>query len=365
MDLEIDFGDGEVYEAKVQRDLENEPEYLEHLAHIPIKTGRTVYKSVTIWEISDSSSNQPYIIEFFKWRKDPEAKVGLVEDEKNKFRCEKDEISALLSGLANIEEFGDLDSDDYAIIKKESPPGESLGRIFDILEDLEDSEEVAVEIINQLSEIFEQKEDEGIEDNILDSDALEAESFLAHSRLKSKLDEFSQLIDEEEREQEYQDFLEQNSWLFGSNYVGKVNFRSITYAEEVDFCLKSVDGYFDVIEIKRPQHKVLKKDESHDNFYPSDRLSKAIRQTQNYIHQIEAEQSNILRRTDLEMLKPRGIIVIGNEIDEDKREDLRIINSHLNRIEVLTYSDLRSVGERLIENYNDKQELNEINIGDS
>jgi len=49
------------------------------------------------------------------------------------------------------------------------------------------------------------------------------------------------------------------------------------------------------------------------------------------------------------MLKPRGYIVIGNSLSEEKKEYLRTHNSFMNRIRVLTYSDLIGIAERTIE----------------
>jgi len=95
-------------------------------------------------------------------------------------------------------------------------------------------------------------------------------------------------------------------------------------------------------------------DRSHDNYRPSADLSEAVSQVENYINEIEASRDGILRRDGLDMLKPRGTVVIGADLNSDEREGLRVYNSFLNRIDVVTYSELARKGERLVEAYQTK-----------
>lgn len=137
--------------------------------------------------------------------------------------------------------------------------------------------------------------------------------------------------------------------MFGSRYIRDSEKRELTRNSEVDFCLEAASGYYDIFEIKRPKHNVLIEDPSHNGYKPSAKLSEATSQIETYIKEIEEERSDILRHEKIDMLKPRGYIVIGNSLSEEKKEYLRTHNSFMNRIRVLTYSDLIGIAERTIE----------------
>ena len=50
--------------------------------------------------------------------------------------------------------------------------------------------------------------------------------------------------------------------------------------------MESVDGYLDLIELKRPKHELLKYDLSHKCYYPHSDLSQVIGQSLFYLQKL-------------------------------------------------------------------------------
>ncbi|WP_147441265.1 Shedu immune nuclease family protein, partial [Halorubrum sp. Atlit-26R] len=202
-------------------------------------------------------------------------------------------------------------------------------------------------------------------DEVVEKEAIKAEYAIKHARTRNKLEEYKELVEQEEREQKYQKFLENNPWLFGHEYVQRLDIRELTRGDEVDFCMESVDGYYDIIEIKTPSKTVLVEDSSHDTHKASSELSGAIAQVEDYIHSIEMNEAQINLEDGIHMLKPRGIIVIGDGLSDKKRNSLRILNSHLNGITVYTFSDLTEFGTRMVRRYEGDAEIPTKSITDN
>ncbi|WP_458190935.1 Shedu immune nuclease family protein [Haladaptatus sp. NG-WS-4] len=352
MRISQDFGNGEVYEIEVNH---GESGPLNHIAHYPIKKGPRTYKSLNVFEVPEKDEDQ-YILGFWKARKNS---GFLNQDEETEFRCSKEEVTRLLGFLENIYELKGLDRGNHVILKKESPSSEAAASAVEAIKSCEDDglQDILLELIGSLTDLDVEIGALDLSSDKVERDAVKAEHAIKYARTKSILEEFRQKIEREEAESEYQEFLEDNPWLFGQEYVQQIELRELTRDEEVDFCFESVDGFFDVIEIKKPETTVLVEDGSHDTYKASAELSSAIAQVQNYIYRIEQAQGNILMRDGMNMVKPRGIIVIGDDLSSDERESLRVMNSHLNRITIHTFSDITKIGQRIVDRYDEDEEL--------
>lgn len=347
MKIDQDF-DGELYELDVRID---ENENLTHTAHYPIKSGPKTHKSINIFDINASESGKK-IVSF--WKSRPDSSDILVADDSTKFECKPDEIERLIALLDNLEEVAELDRGEYVFLRKDSPPTQAAIAAIDSIETVasDQVEQLAVKLIESVKEVESEIADFDTFSESLSKEVFSVENLIGCARTQQAVSQFEELIQDEKNEREYQNFLEEHPWLFGNRYIRKSDTRKFTRNEEVDFCLETVDGYYDIFEIKLPEHDVLHYDNSHDCHYASSRLSKSISQTENYIKEIEANQSDILRRDDMNILKPRGTIVIGADLTLDEQEGLRIFNSYLNQIRVITYTEIVSMGKRLIEMYN-------------
>lgn len=353
MKIEQDFGDGEVYEITVEHDEDGQ---LDHVAHYPIKDGPRTYKSVNVFSIPDKEENG-YIITFWKARQSGSRYLN--QDEETQFNASKEEVSRLLGFLENIYELENLERGDYVILRKDSPSAEAAASAISAIKSCRDEtvRDILLELIGSLTELDIELDELDLSSESVEQGAIKAEHAIKHARTKAIVNEFERKIDSEKSEEDYQDFLETNPWLFGQEYVKRLQIREITRDEEVDFCLESVDGFYDVIEIKKPSTNVLIEDGSHDTYRASSELSSAIAQLENYIYRIEQSQGNILVRDGLNMVKPRGKIVIGDQLSSEERESLRVMNSHLSRITVYTFSDIAELGQRVVERYEEHETI--------
>ena len=107
-------------------------------------------------------------------------------------------------------------------------------------------------------------------------------------------------------------------------------------------------------------------DSSHENFYFSSEMSKAIVQTTNYMDAIvqarfqnTEDQAKITQFTDEENLyHPRGIIVISSQSklstktgeDEKLKRDLTKLRNSLYNIEILTFDEIINIADEYIKN---------------
>lgn len=155
-----------------------------------------------------------------------------------------------------------------------------------------------------------------------------------------------QIIGTEGVEQEFQKLFTQNWWMLGSRYIRLIPRREWTNEETLDLLLQSVDGYFDIIELKRSNTKLFVED--HNILIPSNEVNRAVNQAAHYISEIESSRDNLVRRYGLDLYKLKAKVLIGylNAEDSDirqKREALRRYNSHLHRIEIVTFDQIENI----------------------
>jgi hypothetical protein len=154
-------------------------------------------------------------------------------------------------------------------------------------------------------------------------------------------------------EQIYQDWCQQHSWAFGNAYVVNDNIRNISATDNIDILLPSViAGYRDLVELKRPDMDVLQYDTAHRNHYWSSHVSKAIGQCHRYLDVLHEVAAKGLRdHPEIVAYHPRAIIVIGrsDDWDTEKLRALHGLNHRLNNVTVMTYDQLLSQGERLLQ----------------
>lgn len=151
-------------------------------------------------------------------------------------------------------------------------------------------------------------------------------------------------------EQAFQEHLNANPWMFGSEYSELLDRRRWTRDDNLDYMLRrTVDGFLEIVEIKRAiSTPLFGHDTKRDAYYPSSPLSKAIGQTIRYIEETERQRDAILAKDGEETLKVRARVIIGRDGDPDQVSALKSLNGHLNRIEVLTFDQLLRIARRVI-----------------
>lgn len=153
--------------------------------------------------------------------------------------------------------------------------------------------------------------------------------------------EFETNISKENTESFWQKWFKSNKWVLRGDIVNILDERNIDTRNICDYLTEAVDGYVDVIELKRPDTPFWNAIEDHDNLIPSQELIKAIIQTTSYLKEIELEANSkkTLDRLGKKILKPRGTLIIGcsRNWSEKKLEAFRLLNATFNNITVLTY----------------------------
>lgn len=282
--------------------------------------------------------------------------VGWLEDKKKSITLNKVTIRNFIRETNKLLKVAEQDTDgDYIIIKVE----DGTAKYTNI-----DAASVAKSIISVLSQ-------KGIVEHIkateLNNEIVSA--FKGLIRLKEMNDAIidlkQHLNNNEYNEQIYQEWCLKHSWAFGSSYLLADEVRNISPTDKLDLLLpKVLSGYRDIVELKRPNMKVLIYDDTHRNFYFSSEVSKALGQVQRYMDVFQEVAKNGLRDyPEVVSYFPRTMIVIGrsNKWSESEFKALHGLNSRLIGISIMTYDQLLEQGERLLEIYNsDTKDINEI-----
>lgn len=181
---------------------------------------------------------------------------------------------------------------------------------------------------------------------------------LSHISTAAKIVEYSKaiaelriLIDTQNTlEGDFQKHLELHPWMFGSEYSQRLQRKTWTRDDRLDFMMrKTVDDYVEIIEIKKAfTDSLFTYDRSHDSYYPSSKLSAVIGQVVRYIEEIERQRDSIIVSEGFDTLKIRAKIIVGRDGNSEQVKALRNLNSHLHRIEIITYDQLLKVSERIL-----------------
>lgn len=153
----------------------------------------------------------------------------------------------------------------------------------------------------------------------------------------------------------FQNWIKQNLWVFGVEYIKLHDARKIAIYSEADLMMESTDGFLDLIELKRPnlEYNIFKYDKSHKSYYPSPDLSKAIGQCLFYLQKMDEYKLNLEREYKVKILRPRIKLIAGrtNNFNDEEFKALRMLNSNLNHIQIISYEYLLSCGRKIISLY--------------
>lgn len=150
-------------------------------------------------------------------------------------------------------------------------------------------------------------------------------------------------------EQTYQVWCQEHSWAFGNAYVVNDKIRAISRTDQVDLLMpRTMGGFRDLIELKRPDKAVIAYDESHRNWYFTSDVSKAIGQCHRYLDVLEEDAREGMRDArEVVAYHPRATIVIGRSANwtDDQQRALHGLNARLAGISVMTYDHLLAQGQ--------------------
>jgi hypothetical protein len=164
--------------------------------------------------------------------------------------------------------------------------------------------------------------------------------------------------DANQSEKIFQNWIEKNIWTLGIDYIKKHSARQIGINSVADLLMETTDGFIDLIELKRPKFELFSYDNSHSSYYPSKELSKVIGQCLSYLKVLEDYKLILEKQYKFKVLRPRIKVIVGrsNLFNDAQFETLRMLNSSLNHIQIITYDYLFQCGETIISYYNQKLE---------
>ena len=192
---------------------------------------------------------------------------------------------------------------------------------------------------------------EGIADHLVGVDLGEE---LAHAlRTDIRLRELREAVSElsthlregAEDESTYQDWCIRHSWAFGNAYVVNDQVRNISASDRVDLLLpRNLGGFRDLIELKRPNMRILVWDKSHKSWHWSAEVSKAIGQCHRYLDVLHSDVglSGLRDTSNVIAYHPRAVIVIGRSEgwSDEEHQALHGLNRRLADISVISYDHL-------------------------
>lgn len=133
-------------------------------------------------------------------------------------------------------------------------------------------------------------------------------------------------------------------WLFGGRFLGEHRRRQFTSLDQLDIPLLRADGSLHIVELKRAHiPKLLVEHRSH--FVPGIDVHLAVGQTMNYLRALDEEWLQIRHNFGVDVRRATATVVVGHpehclHSEEEVAQTLRTYNSHLARVEVITYAEL-------------------------
>jgi hypothetical protein len=216
--------------------------------------------------------------------------------------------------------------------------------------------QIGDENIDFITRILQSFQSEEAKQTLLEIDEGEIKNLfttIKHAKNKQAVIQLRKLIGDKVVEQKFQEWIEKNTWVFGTEYIKKFDTRKIGIHSEADFIVESLDGFTDLVELKRADFKLFEHDSSRDCYYPSQHLSQVIGQAIHYIKVMEDHKAILKEQDELEVLKPRVKVVIGrsNNLNTNEKKALRLLNASLHGIEIITFDEILTRAEKIISIY--------------
>ncbi|PRX96597.1 Shedu anti-phage system protein SduA domain-containing protein [Allonocardiopsis opalescens] len=161
--------------------------------------------------------------------------------------------------------------------------------------------------------------------------------------------------DRDASEHDLQRALSGQHWIFGGRFIDESEHRRLVPGDEVDIPLIRGDGSLHIVELKRAMGLSGKLVKRHRNAWvPTAEVHDAVAQAVNYLVGLDEERQRIRDEFDLETRRASAVVLIGHpdlqaDVPETEiNEALRVFNTHINRVEVLTYKELIDNAERAL-----------------
>ncbi|OYT26298.1 MAG: hypothetical protein B6U95_07595 [Thermofilum sp. ex4484_82] len=162
-------------------------------------------------------------------------------------------------------------------------------------------------------------------------------------KFKKDIEIFEDLIKRTEKrevkEEDIQNFLKEHPWMFSPEYYNVTPKKPVGSKSVFDFYLEDYKGQGIVIELKKPSDKIFSgKEEFGLSVKCGIALGQLIRYVENTI-----SYSRDVRIREIEKIKeirPLGFLIIGKTKSKKEIEKVKILNSYLHMVQILSYDML-------------------------
>lgn len=155
-------------------------------------------------------------------------------------------------------------------------------------------------------------------------------------------------------ENDLQKVLDKQWWMFGGRYIDKAKRRSLTVLDQLDVPLIRSDGSLHIVELKQANIPgLIRKHRNH--LVVGDEVHEAVSQAMNYLLALDEQRAQILTTLGVDVRRASATIVVGhtdfieNFTMEEIHETIRTYNSHISRIEVITFDELIAGARRSLD----------------
>lgn len=311
-----------------------------------IKKGKQTYKVASILQFKNPTtgaiSHHELHVNDYPFR----VGTGIHWDIKDRLKhwgCKDEEIERLRAFLETFKAAGS--PGEYTVIEgRHTPSNEELLKLV--------SELKSPNLVGIISVLADRSEELQVLPPLGETDTrrMVAAALRASHRMTA-LNELRRLIQDDAEEEEFQKLLDRNWWMLGGQYVEKVPKRHWTDEENLDIMLKSADNGYDIIELKRSNAPLFKR--HRNKIIVSGDVNDAVNQAGHYISEIERQRDHFIARYGTDLYKIKAKVLIGHISEDDeeeaeKRLALRMYNSHLHNIEVISFDGVVRISDQII-----------------
>jgi len=309
---------------------------------VVVKQGPQTFKSVSLLEFGkpDSDEVTKRELRVQSWKaKQTGSGIDFTETE-NAWHCEDEEIdklAAFVSGEASEE-------------GRYRRVGNAASQIIDAIEAGNVSADDLVAVLTSL--LTQPKTTHELAQSDPAEKLAAVVGIARHSKTLDELDVL--LADESVTETNLQAVLEKDWWIFGGRFIDRASRRALTVLDQIDVPLIRADGVLHIVELKGARiPRLVINHRNHVIVGPE--VNAAVGQVMNYLKSLDEQRATILTELGIDCRRAFATVVIGDPrwvsdiAEEDVADAIRTYNSHLTRIEVITYSDLVRDSRRAIE----------------
>lgn len=303
---------------------------------VAVKNGPRAYKSAAILTIGDPDTGEvkkrQFVVQTFN--RSTSGPGYNFQRADSRWYCEDQEILAvqdLLNGQFP-------QSGRYQLARQETDVQEFVAHIDAGRVDPEAVHRVVAAICNSpgLADALARMDEAGVLANVIE-----------RNRQLAGLERWRQVVENPDSlEGDIQKVLNEEWWVFGGRYIKPSVQRQLVVRDQLDMALVRADGSLHVVEIKKANIPRLVVP-YRNHFIVGDEVHEAVSQAANYLRSLDEQRATVLAESKIDPRRASATVVIGHpnfvhhSIPQDAiAETIRTYNSHLSRIEVMTFADL-------------------------